>query len=76
MALGGHIFNITNVLEAFLPVIPGDNAPSEGFSPWPDATVMAAYVLDVKTGPDKSFPMTIWESAASNWGATLPLSPH
>jgi hypothetical protein len=65
MALGGHIFKITNVLEAFLPVILGDNAPSGGFSPWPDATVMATYVLDFKTGPDQSFPMTIWESATT-----------
>ncbi|MGA3218684.1 MAG: hypothetical protein ABSE77_06355, partial [Acidimicrobiales bacterium] len=65
MALTGHVFKIINTLEAFLPVILGDDAPSGGFSPWPDATVMATYVLDFETGPGNSLPMTIWESSTT-----------
>ena len=65
MALRGHIFRITNALESFLPVVLGDDAPPGGFSPWPNAIVMATYVLDFETTPDNSFPMTIWESAST-----------
>ena len=65
MALRGHIFKITSALEALSPVILGDEAPPGGFSPWPDAIVMATYVLDLGTSPDNSFPLTIWESATT-----------
>jgi hypothetical protein len=65
MALTGHVFKVTNALEAFSPVMLGDDAPSGGFSPWPDATVMATYILNFETGPGNPFSMTIWESSTT-----------
>ena len=43
MTLNGHVYYVTDVTEAFTPVILGDNLPTSGFEAWPGAIVTATY---------------------------------
>ncbi len=63
MALTGHIFKVTNVLATFLPVILGEDIPSDGFSPTQALLDLGLQSWDIKVGSSTD----IFKTAGDVW---------
>jgi len=75
MTLVGHVYRVTNPLQAFAPVILNNAPPTSGFIPWPGATVTPLYAFHVPSIGFLPIPFFTTANVAADGSFSLAIPP-